>query len=126
MTKKELKVYEELVDNSRNNKQFTEHSIIHMSVTGVAPKDIARELKVKVSKVYYILAEYKKKNPQARAHITMRIRKMGIDNVSRDGDKITKKVTTTKVLTYGVHSIILDDNHPRKIYLQANGDIHVE
>lgn len=126
MTKKELKIYEDLVDSSRNNKQYVEHSIIYMSVVGNTAKDIAKKMDVKLGKVYHILSEYRKKNPQARAHITMRIKKMGIDKVSRDGEKITKNVTTQKVLTYGEHIIVLDDRFPRKIYLKANGDVHIE
>lgn len=100
--------------------------IIDLSKQGLKANEIANHCKIKLGKVYYELDKYSKKNPQERAHITMRINKLGKENVSRKEGKVFKNVTTKKVLTYGVHSIILDDNTPRKIYLKANGDIHVE
>ena len=103
-----------------------ELQIVALSKQGVQPNDISTKLQINRSTVYNTLNRYAQKNPQERAHITMRINKMGKKDVSRDGDKITKNVTSQKVLTYGVHSIVLDDRHPRKIYLQANGNIHVE
>lgn len=111
---------------TKEEKQNCEAQIVNLSKQGYTPTQISIEMKIGLNTIYYVLATYKKKNPQERAHITMRIVKLGKENVKRDGERITKNVTTQKVLTYGVHSIILDDKHPRKIYLQANGNIHVE
>jgi transposase len=111
---------------SAEERKVREAQVVSLSKQGYTPSEIANRLNIKSGRVYYILADYKLKNPQERAHITMRINKMNMDNVSRDGEKITKNVTTQKVLTYGEHIIVLDDRFPRKIYLKANGDVHIE
>lgn len=111
---------------SKDEKNTMDLQIVSLSKQGMTANQIAAQLDIDVANVYYKLDVYRKKNPQERAHITMRINKLGKENVSRKEGKVFKNVTTTKVLTYGVHSIILDDNTPRKIYLKANGDIHVE